>query len=79
MEFYKELRKTILFSKCSALQVFPAVTMVDGLPPAESKRLHKKMKLIPGKFDENDVEPYIQNVQEKSGCRDLNSRIQLKK
>ena len=26
----------ISFSKCPALQFFPAVTMVDGLPPAES-------------------------------------------
>ena len=26
----------IPFSKCSALQVFAAVTIVDGLPPAES-------------------------------------------
>ena len=36
-EFDANCAQPSLFSKCPTLQVFPAVTIVDGLPAAESE------------------------------------------
>ena len=38
--FSKKSAKKVSFSKCPALQVFSAVTIVDGLPPAESTQIY---------------------------------------